>query len=96
MVSQFLRDGIMASRPPLSPERLTTVERLGDFARDQGHTLLELAVSWVASQPVVGSVLTGVTSADQIAANAAAAGWLLSDAEKAAIDAIVEREGDPG
>jgi aryl-alcohol dehydrogenase-like predicted oxidoreductase len=95
MVSQFLRDGIMASRPPLSTERLTTVEHLGDFARDQGHTLLELAVSWVASQPVVASVLTGVTNADQIAANAAASGWLLSDDELAEVDAIVEREGDP-
>jgi aryl-alcohol dehydrogenase-like predicted oxidoreductase len=94
MVSQFLRDGIMASRPPLSAERLTTVERLGDFARDRGHTLLELAISWVASQPGIASVLTGVTSADQIQANAAASGWLLSDAELAAVDAIVEREGD--
>ena len=96
MVSQFLRDGIMASRPPLSPERLTTVGQLGDFARDHGHTLLELAISWVASQPVVGSVLTGVTSPDQIAANAAAAGWLLSDADRAAIDAIVDDEAPLG
>jgi aryl-alcohol dehydrogenase-like predicted oxidoreductase len=95
MVSQFLRDGIMASRPPLSPERLTTVERLGQFARDHGHTLLELAVSWVASQPVVASVLTGVTSPDQVTANAAAAGWLLSEADMAAIDAIVESESAP-
>jgi aryl-alcohol dehydrogenase-like predicted oxidoreductase len=36
MVSQFLRDGIMAKRPPLSPERLATVEQLDTFARDQG------------------------------------------------------------
>jgi aryl-alcohol dehydrogenase-like predicted oxidoreductase len=94
MVSQFLRDGIMASRPPLSPERLITVERLGDFARDQGHSLLELAISWVTSQPAIASVLTGVTSAHQIAANATAAGWLLNDAEMAAIDVIVASEGD--
>jgi len=96
MVSQFLRDGIMASRPPLSPERLTTVERLGDFARDHGRTLLELAISWVASQPVVGSVLTGVTNPDQAAANAAAAGWQLSGADMAAIDDIVENEAALG
>ena len=96
MVSQFLRDGIMARRPPLSAERLTTVERLRDFARDQGHTLLELAISWVAFQPGIASVLTGVTSVEQVEANAAASGWLFSDAELAAIDAIVEREGDPG
>jgi aryl-alcohol dehydrogenase-like predicted oxidoreductase len=93
MVSQFLRDGIMASRPPLSPERLATVEHLEAFARDHGHTLLELAISWLISQPVVGSVLTGVTTPDQAVANAAAATWLLSDTEKSEIDAIVESEG---
>jgi aryl-alcohol dehydrogenase-like predicted oxidoreductase len=92
MVSQFLRDGIMATRPPLSAERLTTVEQLGDFARDRGHTLLELAISWVACQPTVASVLTGVTSADQMAANATAAEWRLSAADLVAIDAIVKQE----
>ncbi len=95
MVSQFLRDGIMASRPPLSPERLATVGRLDTFARDHGHTLLELAVSWLISQPNVGSVLTGVTDPLQAEANAAAGGWLLSDAEKTEIDAIVEDESTP-
>jgi aryl-alcohol dehydrogenase-like predicted oxidoreductase len=96
MVSQFLRDGIMARRPPLSPERLATVARLNDFARDHGHSILELAVSWLASQPTVGSVLTGVTSAEQAAANAAAAGWQLSRADMAEVDAIVENETAPG
>jgi aryl-alcohol dehydrogenase-like predicted oxidoreductase len=96
MVSQFFRDGIMASRPPLSPERLATVGQLETFARDHGHTLLELAVSWLASQPIVGSVLTGVTNADQAAANAAAAQWQLGDAERTEIDAIVESEAAAG
>ena len=50
---------------------------------DRGHTLLELAISWVASQPTIASVLTGVTSAVQIAAKAAAAGWQLSNADMA-------------
>jgi aryl-alcohol dehydrogenase-like predicted oxidoreductase len=45
------------------------------------------------SHPVVGSVLTGVTSPDQAAANAAAACWLLSENDKSEIDTIVEREG---
>ena len=85
----------MASRPPLSPKRLATVERLDAFARDRGHTLLELAISWLTSQPNVGSVLTGVTDPRQAEANAAAAGWLLSDAEKTGIDAIVENESAP-
>lgn len=95
MVSQFLRDGIMASRPPLSPERLATVERLDTFAREHRHTLLELAISWLISQPNIRSVLTGVTDPHQAEANAGAAGWLLSDTQKAEIDVIVENESAP-
>ena len=66
-----------------------------NFARERGHTLLELAISWLISQPNVGSVLTGVTDPYQAETNAAAAGWLLSDVEKTEIDAIVGNETAP-
>ena len=92
MVSAMLRDGIMARRPPLSDERLATVEHLTDFAQAQGRTLLELAVSWLVSQPVVGSVITGVTKAEQVLANAAAADWELSAQDLAEIEGIVTAE----
>ena len=82
----------MARRPPLSDERHATVEQLAGFAEDRGHQLLELAISWVASQPVVGSVLTGVTSSEQVVANAAAANWHLTTDELDAIDRIVAAE----
>jgi aryl-alcohol dehydrogenase-like predicted oxidoreductase len=92
LVSSMLRDGIMAARPPLSDERLATVERLAGFAEERGHSLLELAVSWLASQPGVGAIITGVTKADQVVANAAAADWSLSADELAAVDLIVAQE----
>jgi len=92
MVSALLRDGIMARRPPLSDERLATVEHLASFAEERGRTLLELAVSWLVSQPVVGSVITGVTKVEQVMANAAAADWELSAEDLAGIDAIVAAE----
>jgi aryl-alcohol dehydrogenase-like predicted oxidoreductase len=88
----MFRDGLMARRPPLSDERLTTVEQLAAFADERGRQLLELAISWVAAQPVVGSVLTGVTSAEQVVANAAAASWELTPEELTAIDRIVAAE----
>jgi len=88
----MLRDGIMAARPPLSEERLVTVERLAAFAGERGRSILELAISWLASQPRVGSIITGVTKAEQVAANAAAAEWLLNPGELAAVDAIVANE----
>lgn len=97
-VSAMLRQGIMASRPPLSDERLATVEQLSAFAEERGRSLLELAISWLASQPTVASVLTGVTKPEQVIANASAAGWRLTPDELAAVDTIVahEAEAPPG
>lgn len=93
-VSTMLRDGIMARRPPLSDERLRTVERLSDFAEERGHSLLALAISWLAAQPLVGSVITGATKAEQVISNAAAADWQLGAEDLAAIDAIVAHEAE--
>lgn len=74
----------------LSEENLTIVEGLIAFAESRGHTLLELAFSWLLAKPVVSSVIAGATSPRQIAANAAAAGWRMTEQDLAAIDAIVQ------
>jgi aryl-alcohol dehydrogenase-like predicted oxidoreductase len=70
-------------------ENLDIVESLIRFAESRGHTLLELAISWLASHDVVASVIAGATSPDQVRANAVAAGWRLTDAEMAEVDAIL-------
>jgi aryl-alcohol dehydrogenase-like predicted oxidoreductase len=82
-----LASGPRASQ--LSDDRLETVEALRDFAQSKGHSLLELAFSWLLSRPVVASVIAGATKPEQVAANVAAAGWDLDAAELAAVDAIV-------
>ncbi len=92
VVSTMLRQGIMARRPPLSDERFTTIERLTAVAVAQGHSLLELAVSWLAVQPMVGSVVAGVTKCEQVLVNAGAADWELSADTLTAIDGIVAEE----
>jgi aryl-alcohol dehydrogenase-like predicted oxidoreductase len=51
------------------------------FAEQRGHTLLELAIGWLLSQPVVSSVIAGATRPEQITANVAAAAWRLSPEE---------------
>jgi len=56
----------------MNDERLDLVERLMAFAEQHGHTLLELAMSWLASQPEIATVIAGATSAEQIRANAEA------------------------
>jgi aryl-alcohol dehydrogenase-like predicted oxidoreductase len=73
----------------LNDRNLDIVESFIAFAESRGHTLLELAISWLASHDVVASVIAGATSPDQVRANARAAGWKLTAAEMGEVDAIV-------
>jgi aryl-alcohol dehydrogenase-like predicted oxidoreductase len=70
-------------------ENLAKVEKLTAFAEKRGHTLLELAFSWLAAQPTVASVIAGATSPEQVKANASAADWKLTPADLAEISTIV-------
>ena len=65
--------------PTWTPEKLELVERLIAFAESRGHTILELAVSWLLAHKPVSSVIAGATSPEQIHANANAARWTLDD-----------------
>jgi aryl-alcohol dehydrogenase-like predicted oxidoreductase len=69
-------------------ERWDRIEELEAFAQERGHTLLELAIGALASQPGVASVITGATSADQVRANAAAGAWQLGADDLAALAAL--------
>jgi len=73
-------------------ENLAKVEKLAAFAEARGHTLLELAFSWLAAQPTVASVIAGATSAEQVKANAAAAAWKLTAEDLADIAKIAGRD----
>lgn len=75
----------------LNDRNLATAEELERFATDRGHSLLELAFSWLASHDACASVIAGATSADQVRANAAAAGWRLSRDELAEVARITGR-----
>jgi aryl-alcohol dehydrogenase-like predicted oxidoreductase len=66
-------------------------ESLAAFARSRGHTLLELAVSWLLRHRIVASVIAGATSPEQVRSNAAAPRWTLSAEDLARVDAIVPR-----
>jgi aryl-alcohol dehydrogenase-like predicted oxidoreductase len=74
--------------PMLNDENLEVVERLVAFAESRGRTILDLAVSWLLSRPVVASVIAGATRPEQVRANARAAGWRLAPEELAEVDAI--------
>ena len=68
---------------------LALVESLTELAAGRGHTMLELAVSWLAAQPAVASVIAGAKTPQQVKANASAASWRLTAEDRAAVEAIL-------
>ncbi|HYW09276.1 MAG TPA: aldo/keto reductase [Longimicrobium sp.] len=73
----------------LGDDKVDVVERLVRFAEERGHTILELAFSWLLARPVVSSVIAGATKPEQVRGNAAAPNWKLTADDMAAIDAIL-------
>jgi aryl-alcohol dehydrogenase-like predicted oxidoreductase len=74
----------------LTERNLKIVGALEEFCRARSHTLLELAVSWIAAQPAVASVICGATRPEQVEQNVKAAGWTLSAEELAEVDKITK------
>ena len=64
------------------------VQALRAFAEQRGHTLLELAMSWLACRPFVASIIAGATRPEQIEQNIAAVRWELAPADLTMIDRI--------
>lgn len=74
----------------LTDQNLARVESLIAFSEARGHTILELAFSWLIRQPAVASVIAGATSAAQVQANAKAAAWHLSPEDLGEADALLK------
>ena len=74
----------------LNERNLQVVAALEEFCRARGRTLLELAVSWLAAQPVVSSVICGATQPEQVEQNVKAANWALGADDLAEVDKITK------
>ena len=72
----------------IDDDRLRTVAALTAFAEGRGRSMLELAMSWLVSNPLVATVIAGATKPEQVAANVAASGWSLTSEDRAEVDAI--------
>jgi len=83
-------DGAGRFASMLADANMDAVERLISYARARGHSLLDLAFSWLLSQSVIASVIAGATSPEQIHANVACASWRLSADEMTEVGAIVD------
>lgn len=73
----------------INDERLRSAQELGDWAEQHGHTLLDLAMSWLLVNEVVASVISGATTAAQAAGNVEAAGWTLDPEQLASLDSML-------
>jgi len=76
-------------RKLLTEENLDKVEALIGFAESRGHTVLELAFSWLLAHEVIASVIAGASSARHVADNASAARWKLTTDDLHEIDALL-------
>ena len=65
----------------LNDRNMDIIESLIKFAESKGHTMLELAFSWLLSHDVVASVIAGATKPEQARGNASAANWKLTEEE---------------
>jgi aryl-alcohol dehydrogenase-like predicted oxidoreductase len=73
----------------LSAAVMDRVEALDEWARERGHSLLELAFAWLTARPVVASVIAGATKPEQVGANAAAIGWTLGPDDLTQVDEVI-------
>src|SRR5260370_25151041 len=73
-----------------TPRNEDIVEKLQAFAQARGHSMLELAFSWLASRPQVSSVIAGATRVEQVEQNVKAIDWALSAEEIDEIDGITK------
>ena len=74
----------------MTERNLGIVNALGASSRERGHSLLELAVSRLAEQNTVASVICGATQAGQVEQNVKAVVWMLSADDLAEIDKLTK------
>ena len=72
----------------LTEDNLGLLSRLEEFVAARGHTILELAFSWLLAKPQVASVIAGATRSEQVRSNVAAAEWQLTSEEVKEVDEI--------
>jgi aryl-alcohol dehydrogenase-like predicted oxidoreductase len=72
----------------LTDENWARVDRLKRFCTERGHSLLQLAVSWLAARPTVASVIAGATKPEQVEQNVRAVDWALTPQDLIEIDRL--------
>jgi aryl-alcohol dehydrogenase-like predicted oxidoreductase len=85
-----LRLGGRVIKGPIDDHVFDQLEALEGFAADRGHTLPELAIAYLLTEPSVSSVLAGASRPEHVHANVAAVEWELSESDRAALRQLLE------
>lgn len=88
--TRFARMGRFGERY-MTEQNWTIIGELEAFASEHGHTLLEVAFSWLIAQPFLTSVIAGATRPEQIDANVGAAQWAMTPDEVKAVHKITRK-----
>jgi aryl-alcohol dehydrogenase-like predicted oxidoreductase len=79
------------SGPPVPDELVyKVVDALDEAARETGKTVPQVALNWLLQRPTVASVIMGARDETQLRQNLGAAGWNLTEAQVAKLDAASE------
>ena len=82
----------LASRDQVgTDEQFDVVEALARYAAERGVTMIDVAIGALLARRPVSTVIAGATKPEQVRANAAAAGWVPSDADIAALEELLNR-----
>lgn len=70
------------------PSRFDILEKLEEFARERGLSVLQVAIGSLLGRAAVSSVIAGAMNPEQVSANIAASSWVASSADWQALDRI--------
>lgn len=74
----------------ITESNLRLISSLQDWARERGKTLVDLAFAWLLADQIVATVIAGASSPEQIAQNAAASNWRLSEEDRDDVTGILD------
>ena len=74
--------------PQMEDEYLfKVVDALDEVAKETGKTIPQVALNWLLQRPTVSTVIMGARNEEQLKQNLASAGWNLTAAQVAKLDA---------
>lgn len=74
--------------PQVSDEHLfKVVDALDEVAKETGKTVPQVALNWLLQRPTISTVIMGARNQEQLKQNLGAAGWNLTLAQVAKLDA---------